>query len=628
MSQTAPFGDRETAAVPVAKSYTDSPINTEPALQAPSGPPSFIVQNLAGPLGAAVSGHTGDVLITNSGQNSIAVISPGDISPEGVSYRTWKDPAAKGTVALAVGPEGQVLVVNRDSDSVSVFAPDGSLLDTITHPQLKRPNCVAVSPITGDAFVTNTERFNLLRIPHERIVTGSGDLTVIEDGSIGDVTGIAVSPMTGDVFLSSDGKSQDGAGAGLARIPASRAGGGSGEITKDSDPDLFHRCGGVTVARNGDVFVTNMTDDKLAKWAVGTVTRVPAARAGGDRSFGNDLIQSAMLNDTAGGQTGIVASPMTGGVYVANKSNGTVVKIPHARAIGGSAALEVAGDGVALSEPRGLAVSPITGDLYITQPAGGSVSRLDIGIQAKGEPEGQYFKVPHIVTSVDLHTEGGSNGGGTGLDLRVSLAVTEGQEFYLVNQYNAAYIFFRATPQDPWDPLLVSGGAGTGTSVQTEGVWRSDHRAVIYPGNGGPDGGGGGGWGGGAGLGAYVDWNVGRAEPGSGHKGGDSLAEGGNGGIEGAAGASTGDAGEGGEGAVSLTMDPSTMTFSLAGGNTKPTSSARGGAGYCGGGNTTGPYGASGAGSGFAATTKLDGVPSAASPFNNNTPTASLIPNT
>lgn len=621
--------DPQRAEITNATSGTDSFMNTEVAPPSRTGLPPFIVENLAGPLAAAVSAQTGDVFVTNSDSNSVAVISPGDISPNGASYKTWKDTSAKYTVAIAIGLQGRVLVVNRDSDSVSVFAPDGSLLETITHHQMKRPNCVAVSPITGDAFVTNTEWSNLVRIPCERIVTGTGDLTVVEDSRMGWTTGIAVSPKTGDVFLSISGNPQNNwAGAGLVRIPASRASGGPGEITIEDDTGVFHRCGGVTVARNGDVFVTNATDDNLPKWRVGVVSRIPAARAGGDGSVGIERIQSEALNDPVGGQISIVASQISGSVYVANKSNSTIVRIPYNAALGGSAEPEVVSDGIALREPGGLALSPITGDLYITQPKAGSLVRLDIGIEVTGAGEGQFYTVPPAVTSVILHTQGGSYGEGTGLDLRTTLAVLPGQQFYLVNQYNAAYIFARRTPKNPWEPLLVSGGAGTNTSVQTKGVPRSDGNGTIYPGNGGHNGGGGAGWGGGAGLGAYVGYSPGVAQAGSGSKGGDSRAAGGKGGLEGADGATTGlsGGGLGGQGAASLSMDDVAVIFTLTGGNSFYTGYLRGGAGYCAGGNSaTGHGNQSGAGSGFAAT-GLD-VTAAASPADNkNVPVSTLIP--
>lgn len=588
-----------------------------------------------------VSAPTGDVFVANSGANNVIRIPRAPGSGGDGQTQTLTDPTARSPYGIAIAANGNVVVVNTDSASVSVFSADGNFLRSITNPAtFQFPRYVAISPITGDAFITGDTVVvpgvpptpnAVMRIPASRLGGGRGNIDLITDASFNGSNGIVVSP-TGDVFVANSGANS------VTRISARRAFGWvDGEITVIGDAGKFYQPLGIAIGRNGDVLVTNIT----APAQEGFVTRIPAARAYGKDNtvplVPLDPITSSTLTSPHQGGNRIVVSPFTGDAYVTNFSTNTVVVIPATRAAGGSGIPVVVPNTDPLSGPEGIALSPVTGDLFVANSNAGTAVRIVKGIKVVGaNGEGQFYTVPPAITAVILHTEGGSLDGGTGLNLKVVLAVTPGEQFYLINQYNAAYIFHRPRPVDdlppyPWSPLLVSGGAGTGASVQTVGVARggSNSNGNIYPGNGGTNyGSGGGGWGGGGGSGSYIDLYH-NGEAGSGSKGGDSAsnAKGGIGGADGANSGPYGD-GAGGEGEVSLTMNATAVTFTVSGGNSHPVSGIqydRGGAGYSAAGNSGVP-GQSGAGSGYAANAIAGRVAASSAPANGNIPTAELVP--
>jgi hypothetical protein len=585
------------------------------------------------PVRVAVSPYNGNVVVINADGSAVLVprsLVTGDM---GEPRPLIGDSNFDGFTGLAIDANGRMIIANGASNAVYVFSPDGLLLQSISSPLLRYsryPRRVAVSPVTGDVFVTNgLANHSIVRIPASRLTSAEGELSEIADDSIGLVAGLIVSPVNGDVFVLNNGNR-------IVRIPASRAAGGSGMITSLADT-YFDNDPVATMSRTGDLLVTSRGSS--------TVARIPFSRTLGDDSVPMDLIDVPVAFDGFRRAWPVsLSTSQAGDVYVID---GLLSVIPASRAQGGSGMPQAikAPDSL-LANPSGMALSSVDGDVFIINWDVGNLIRIEQGIKVVSDAPGELYTVPAGVPVVMLHTQGGSLKGGTGLDLSTTIPVQAGEKFYLVNQYNAAYVFHQQM-NGQWEPFLVSGGAGNGSSlgssVQTAGVPRSDGNGTIYPGNAGIGyvQAGGGGWGGGAahGIGPYPATAL--AQAGSGSKGGNSRcnkvhppaqvqAEGG---VEGAPGENCGYTGGsyGGQGAVSLTEAAGCAAFALAGGNSYATGYTRGGAGYSAGGNTAQgvnkPSVGAGAGSGYAAQVLAGQVIATSSPAGNgNVPMAQLIP--
>ena len=151
----------------------------------------------ANPTAVAVSSagtYAGDVYVTNQGSGTVSVINPGNTIVATIPLATNADP-----YGVAVGSTGTIYAADLGNSTVSVIDPGTYAVTTISVGF--EPVGVAVSPITGDVYVTNS---------------ASGTLSVI-DGSPNDITyntviatipvgnlpvGVAVSPIgtaTGDI---------------------------------------------------------------------------------------------------------------------------------------------------------------------------------------------------------------------------------------------------------------------------------------------------------------------------------------------------------------------------------------------------------------------------------------------
>jgi sugar lactone lactonase YvrE/4-amino-4-deoxy-L-arabinose transferase-like glycosyltransferase len=140
-----------------------------PPVQLSSTPPAFLAPDkvlgdsgtLKGPRGLAV-GPDGNLYIGDRENNRIVVMSP-----DGSILRTWGKRAAQGQppepdefsdiVDLAVGPDGNIFVMDLGANRLQVFDPQGTLLKSIPGSSLgtSSANGIAVGP-DGTLYVAET----------------------------------------------------------------------------------------------------------------------------------------------------------------------------------------------------------------------------------------------------------------------------------------------------------------------------------------------------------------------------------------------------------------------------------------------------------------------------------------
>jgi DNA-binding beta-propeller fold protein YncE len=335
-------------------------------------------------MGIVVSPWTGDLLVANGSAGNIARIGKADAAGSNVTPQWLRDPAAGNPVAIAVAPDGKIVVANEGgTNAISVFAPDCAFLRGISTDLLPHPSAIAICQKTGDAFVTNfaspSSNGGVVRIPAERLGgKPTSALDPIVDDAFDAPMGVAVSPLTQDVFVANGGYTIR-KNAGVCRIPASRAAGGQGTVQWITDSGKFKLPQKLAVARTGDVLVTNTFTA-----SPGFVTRIPVKRFS-DNTVALDLISSPLLANPNSGAMHIAISPMTGKAYVSNRAENTIVWIPYSRVTGGSGTPQVLDDIPGLNVPFCVAISPITGALYVGNESSGELICFEIPIEVIGD---------------------------------------------------------------------------------------------------------------------------------------------------------------------------------------------------------------------------------------------------
>ncbi len=126
-------------------SGTVSVIN--PATNTVTGSPITIGN---GPSGVAVSPVTGLVFVTNFDSNTVSVIDPN------TNTVTGSIPVGTGAYGVAVNPGGNIYVTNQFSNTVSVIDPATNTVTGSPIPVGLDPTGVAVNPVTGVVYVTNS----------------------------------------------------------------------------------------------------------------------------------------------------------------------------------------------------------------------------------------------------------------------------------------------------------------------------------------------------------------------------------------------------------------------------------------------------------------------------------------
>ena len=157
----------------------------------------------------------GDVYVTNYSDSSVSVINPSGIVIATItgSFSTPEQVAVSPTGTFA----GDVYVANRGNGTVSVIQPGGTLtaptftvLTTVSVGVGGRPRPVglAVSPITGDVYVTNSGSNKVSVIQPGGTLTAP-TFTVLTTIVVGQgPSGVAISPtgtFAGDVYVESSG---------------------------------------------------------------------------------------------------------------------------------------------------------------------------------------------------------------------------------------------------------------------------------------------------------------------------------------------------------------------------------------------------------------------------------------
>ncbi|CNY74631.1 PE domain-containing protein [Mycobacterium tuberculosis] len=103
-----------------------------------------------GPSGVAVSPVTGLVFVTNFDSNTVSVIDPN------TNTVTGSIPVGTGAYGVAVNPGGNIYVTNQFSNTVSVIDPATNTVTGSPIPVGLDPTGVAVNPVTGVVYVTNS----------------------------------------------------------------------------------------------------------------------------------------------------------------------------------------------------------------------------------------------------------------------------------------------------------------------------------------------------------------------------------------------------------------------------------------------------------------------------------------
>ncbi|WP_072465053.1 YncE family protein, partial [Mycobacterium tuberculosis] len=100
--------------------------------------------------GVAVSPVTGLVFVTNFDSNTVSVIDPN------TNTVTGSIPVGTGAYGVAVNPGGNIYVTNQFSNTVSVIDPATNTVTGSPIPVGLDPTGVAVNPVTGVVYVTNS----------------------------------------------------------------------------------------------------------------------------------------------------------------------------------------------------------------------------------------------------------------------------------------------------------------------------------------------------------------------------------------------------------------------------------------------------------------------------------------
>nr|WP_286036431.1 YncE family protein [Mycobacterium tuberculosis] len=98
----------------------------------------------------AVSPVTGLVFVTNFDSNTVSVIDPN------TNTVTGSIPVGTGAYGVAVNPGGNIYVTNQGSNTVSVIDPATNTVTGSPIPVGLDPTGVAVNPVTGVVYVTNS----------------------------------------------------------------------------------------------------------------------------------------------------------------------------------------------------------------------------------------------------------------------------------------------------------------------------------------------------------------------------------------------------------------------------------------------------------------------------------------
>jgi YVTN family beta-propeller protein len=271
---------------------------------------------------------------------------------------------------LAVSPEtGDVYVTNYGDDTVSVLSPSGTVLATI--PVGIAPTGVAVSPDTGDVYVIGSG------------LTGSSpnELVVISDNSVTDtinfpatagtgfeLNGVAVSPTNGDIYVIS--QEDNGALDEAGKVTVFSSDNTLAE-TIDLNPTLSWE-DPVSVAVSptgpdaGDIYVLNEAD------ALGIGANVSVIDPTTNSIDTIAYTPEAFPLVTSG--PGIAVSPTDGDVFFTGSTDGIAVIDPGGTTIASSI---TAGDS-GLSELAISPTGPYAGDIYAIDPEGASGSGVQV----------------------------------------------------------------------------------------------------------------------------------------------------------------------------------------------------------------------------------------------------------
>jgi DNA-binding beta-propeller fold protein YncE len=322
---------------------------------APNGVTTFAGTGSAGrfsiPIGVALDPTTGDVFFADVINDTIGMITPaGVVSTIAGTAGQIGSTDGTGAAARFDNPQGVALdpstghlyVTDSGNDTIRMITPagvvttiagtagqDGSADGTGAAARVNRPEAIAFDPTNGDLFVADTDNDTIRRITPAGVVTtiaGTAGQSGSTDGTGAAARffvpqGIAVDPTTGDVFVADSGNDtiRRITPAGVVTTLAGTAGivgsaDGTGAAASFNEP------GGIAEdPTTGNLFVADGFNDTIRMiTSAGMVTTL--AGTAGQSGSTDGTGAAARFN----GPADVAFNPTTDTMYVADENNATI----------------------------------------------------------------------------------------------------------------------------------------------------------------------------------------------------------------------------------------------------------------------------------------------------------------
>ncbi len=356
------------------------------------------------PNGVAVD-QDGNVYVADSTNNIIRRITPeGVVSTlAGGGMNSSGSIDGAGTAArfnypggVAVDPAGNVYVADSLNSTIRKITSAGVVstlagsarhfgsTDTINNgPFFNTPYGVAVDQV-GTLYVADQDNSTISKITSAGVVSTLAGIIGVRghsdgigtDASFNRPTGVAVD-QAGNVYVADQGNNtiRKITPTGVVSTLAGIAGKAGSTDSSDGDP-LFNSPSGLTVDRNGNVYVADTDNSTIRKITPAGAVSTLAGSAGHTGS--TDTIDGDPLFSYPYG----VAADQEGNVYVADQSNSTIRKITPAGVVStlagsaGNAGSTDSSDGDPLfKSPSGLTVDQI-GNIYVADTGNHTIRKI------------------------------------------------------------------------------------------------------------------------------------------------------------------------------------------------------------------------------------------------------------
>ncbi|HEV7942467.1 MAG TPA: SMP-30/gluconolactonase/LRE family protein [Solirubrobacteraceae bacterium] len=272
-------------------------------------------------------------------------------------------------VDTAVGPEGDVFVVDQENRRIEKFTSSGTFVEAFTVPsvykELDNPNQVAIGA-NGDMYIADTTNNRVVVLNKEGKFVEAWthpDLPAEKEGEVtegvalDEPVGVAVTPA-GRVFVSNYGSDEVLELNEAGKLEASF--GGKGAIGGKGTGNGKFEGPGLLTFSEGVLYVTDTGNKRVEKFAV--------ANGGYIGQFGSAGTGEGQFEDPAG----IAVAPATGDLYVSDEHENRVEQFSPAGKFLASFGYWGSED-AALKEPEGLAVST-SGKLYVADTGNNRVA--------------------------------------------------------------------------------------------------------------------------------------------------------------------------------------------------------------------------------------------------------------